>query len=445
MQRKLTATSTLENLKKEAKRWLKALRENDAAARARLQHAHPNAPGKPVLRDVQYALAREYGQNSWKDLKQSLESRPATNPPAPGMRAQIAARFLEYACPDHHVRGRPAHRMARHAAMRILRQDPEIARDSIHAAVVCGEVEEVERILKERPELANAKRSATGPGRSGPGGELDFLGDLGGKAWEPLLYLCFTRLPLAEANDQAIAIARLLLDRGADPNAYFMAGDSRYTPLVGALGEGEEDRPPHPRRDEMARLLLERGAEPYDGQVIYNIHFHGKILWWLKLMHEFSVKAGRPADWDDPEWHMLDQGGYGSGARWHLRVAIEKNDVELAEWCLTHGANPNAAPERDQRFPQRSLYEHAVCLGNREIAELLARYGAVKQDVALDDEDQFVAACLHLDRDEVRRMLAQRPEYLQSTKAIFAAAKQDRADVVAFLLDLGTPIEVEDA
>ena len=48
-------------------------------------------------------------------------------------------------------------------------------------------------------------------------------------------------------------------------------------------------------------------------------------------------------------------------------------------------------------------------------------------------------------RDEVARLLALHPEYLQSPKAIFAAARQDRADAVAFLLDLGTPIEVEDA
>src|SRR2546423_14361981 len=162
MQRKITSTTTLDNLKKEAKRWLKALRENDAAARERLQHAHPNAPGKPVLRDVQYALAREYGQNSWKELKQALEGRSAQSPQAPATHAQLGARFLEYACPDHHVRGRPAHRMARHAAMRILQQDPAIARDNIYSAVVCGEIEEVERILKERPELANAKRPAAG-------------------------------------------------------------------------------------------------------------------------------------------------------------------------------------------------------------------------------------------------------------------------------------------
>ena len=50
------------------------------------------------------------------------------------------SRFLECACPDHHVRGLPAHRMARHAAMRILQENPDIARESICTAVVCGHV-----------------------------------------------------------------------------------------------------------------------------------------------------------------------------------------------------------------------------------------------------------------------------------------------------------------
>lgn len=445
MQRKLTPATTLDNLRKEAKRWLKMLRENDVEARERFERAYPKVSGDHVLRDVQHALAREYGLENWKELKLAVQKASAEATTAQDKQTELTNRFLEYACPDHHVRGPSAHHMARQAAMRFLEQNPDIARHDLYTALVCGEIEEVERILHDRPQITNAKRPAVGRDRSGTGGSYDFLGDFGSKDWEPLLYLCFTRLPLTKANDNAVVIARLLLDRGADPNAYFMAGASRYTPLVGAIGEGEEDRPPHPRRDELARLLLERGAEPYDGQVIYNIAFHGKILWWVKLMHEFSVRAGRRADWDDPEWHMLDQGNYGSGARWHLRIAVEKNDLELAKWCLEHGANPNAAPERDQRFPQRSLYEHAVRLGHREIAELLVRYGAERQEVVLEDEDQFIAACLRLDRDEVQRSLAQHPEYLHSPRAIFAAARKDRADVVAFLLDLGTPIEVEDA
>ena len=66
--------------------------------------------------------------------------------------------------------------------------------------------------------------------------------------------------------------------------------------------------------------------------MIYNIHFHGHVLWYLKLMFEYSVRRGRAADWDDPAWSMLGQGGYGDGARWHLSIAVQHNDLELAEW-----------------------------------------------------------------------------------------------------------------
>ena len=333
----------------------------------------------------------------------------------------METRFLEYACPDHHVRGRPAYRIARHAAMRMLHRHPELARHDFYTAVVCGEREEVERLLRERPELANAPRA-----------------DIGSKSWPPLLYLFFTRLPLPRANEHAVDIARLLLDSGADPNAFFMAGDSRYTPLVGAMGEGEEGRPPHPRRDELARLLLERGADPYDRQVIYNLHFGGPILWYLELIHELTPKD----HWADPEWRMLDMDRYGSGARWHLRIAVERDDLALAAWCLEHGADPNAAPERDERQPRGSLYEHALALGHLEMPELLARHGAQRTAPA-DGEGLYVAACLRLDRPEVQRLLAHHPHYRQSPKAMFAAAQRDRGDVVAFLLDLGVDLEIE--
>jgi len=446
--------NSLDNLRKAAKRWLKDLRASNSEARARFEDAWPGGPAQPVLRDVQHALAREHGYESWKALKQAIEkqvienqateNQPIVASSSEGHREHNVNRFLEYACPDHHVRGRPAHRVARHAAMRVLEQHAEVALENVYAAVVCGEIEEVRRLLSNQPELANQKNIVTGRVRSGVGGSYDFLQDFGSKDWQPLLYLTFTRLPLAKANDNAVNLARLLLDYGADPNVYFMAGDSRYTPLVGAIGEGEEDRPPHPHRDELVRLLLERGAAPYDDQVIYNIAFHGKVLWYLKLMHEFSSKAGRAEDWDDPEWRMLNMGGYGSGARWHLSVALNQNDLALAEWCLQHGASPNAAPASDTRLPKQSLYELALRGGHLEMAELLARYGADRVNVVLDAEDAFVAACLRLDREEVQRILNQHPEYLHSHKAMIAAAKEDRADVVSFLLELGTPIEVED-
>jgi len=441
MPRQITPRSTLENLKREAKRWLEALRENLSEARARLERALPEAPKVPTLRDVQHALAREHGLPGWAALK-NLLAHPATEDP---QQDDLVTQFLDNACPDHHVRGAQDHVRARHTALRLLERHPEIAHASFYTEIVCGNIAAVELALATRPGLARLKTSEPSSKRSGSGDSGDLYKGTEPKGWEPLSYLCFTRLPLPMVTDNAVGIARTLLDHGADPNVYFMAGGSRYTPLVGAIGEGEEDRPPHPQRDALVRLLLARGAEPYDMQVVYNMGFHGRVLWFLEMIYDRAVQLGRKADWDDPEWPMLDMGGYGSGARWHLDIAIKNNDVGLAEWCLAHGANANAAPRRDKRRPKISLYEAAVRRGSDEIAQLLIRYGAVPTNVVLSEMDTFTAACLRLDRDAARAQLGAHPEFLRAHEPIFAATEQDRADVVEFLLDLGVSPNVENA
>jgi ankyrin repeat protein len=80
MVRTLTPKSSLENLKREAKRWLKALRDDDPEALARLKRANPRAPTEPTLRDVQLALAREFGLSGWDQLKSQLSSRADAAP-----------------------------------------------------------------------------------------------------------------------------------------------------------------------------------------------------------------------------------------------------------------------------------------------------------------------------------------------------------------------------
>ncbi len=441
MSRELTPHSSLDNLKKEAKRWLNALRAKVAAARERLHRAFPDAPADPSLRDVQHALAREHGLPGWTALKNLLAGASRRGGDAP----DLVARFLECACPDHHIRGGPAHVMAQHAALRLLKRHPELARANLYTAVVCGEVQEVERFLAEHPQAAVAKSSATAPDRSDVGGAGDLFREIGPKGWDPLLYLCFTRLPLPAVSDNAVTIARLLLDRGADPNTYFMAGSSRYTPLVGVIGEGEESRPPHQQRDALAQLLLQRGAEPYDIQVLYNTHFQGDMLWFLKLMYARAEQLGRQADWADPEWSMLNMGNYGSGARWLLGAAVRNNDVAMAEWILAHGATPDPAPPRDPRLGKYSLHEEALRQGLIEMADLLVRHGAKASGVTISGEQAFAAACLRLDRAAAQVLLKEHPEYLRSPLAMLAAAERDRVDVVALLLDLGVSPNVEDA
>jgi Leucine-rich repeat (LRR) protein len=76
MSRQVTSKTTLENLKSEAKRWLKALRANAADARERFRRRFPNAPDAPTLRDVQHALAAEFGLPGWTALKDRLVPEP---------------------------------------------------------------------------------------------------------------------------------------------------------------------------------------------------------------------------------------------------------------------------------------------------------------------------------------------------------------------------------
>jgi len=67
-----TRGRSLESLKKEAKRWLNALRHNVDDARARFERALRDAPAIPTLRDVQHALANEHGFPGWVALKDRL-------------------------------------------------------------------------------------------------------------------------------------------------------------------------------------------------------------------------------------------------------------------------------------------------------------------------------------------------------------------------------------
>ena len=235
--------SSLDNLKKEAKRWLKALRANAADARVRLARAWPSAPAKPGLRDIQHALAREHGRENWAALKAALAAGPPP-PESDDPPADIVTRFLQFACWDHHTHGAGDHRMYDRAAQRILAQHPGLAGHSLYTAVVCGNVEEVKRVIAGRAEAARE-----------PGGPRN---------WTPILYLSYTRFTHPATIENALEIARLLLDHGANPNDFYMAGDSEYSCLVGAAGEGEQDSPRQPYAEQLYELLLARGPSGHE-------------------------------------------------------------------------------------------------------------------------------------------------------------------------------------
>src|SRR5690349_8822222 len=90
-------------------------------------------------------------------------------------------------------------------AEQIRASHPELARANLHTAVLCGELEHARELLRADPGAVARK---AGPQR-----------------WEPLLLLCYSRMPYEPAAETAVDMARLLLDAGADARASFITDD----------------------------------------------------------------------------------------------------------------------------------------------------------------------------------------------------------------------------
>ena len=397
MSRPLAPNSTLESLKKEAKRWLKAWRTGDADARLRLARLWPKAPPEPGLRHIQYALALDYGFAGWGALNEALADRAL----AKRSRAERTGEVL-----------RSAWGGELSVAQRILHRTPEIARDSLHTAVICGDLAEVERRLTEDPSAAMAK-----------GGPLD---------WEPLLYLAYGRL--SGPSENAVAIARLLLDNGADPNVQFDDGwGSPFKPLTGVIGQGEGVRPPHPRASELAPLLIERGADPFDTQALYNTSIVSDDTTWLDFLHGHCRAQGTEARWAAPAHGLTDEM---PALDYLLGNAVTSNHVKRADWLLGHGANPDGV----NSYSGRPLHLEAQLQGHREMAELLVRRGATP--VVLTGQAAFLAALPARDFDTVRAIAEAEPSVLSEATPLLLAAARGLEDAVELLIDLGMPVDL---
>lgn len=405
MSRTLTAHSTLETLKKEAKRWLKALQAGDAPARERLLAVTPGAPADPGLRDVQFALAREYGLPGWAALRQAIDDL-ALERRSHAERVELVLRSSDW-------------RGDRASGARILTRWPQIGRDSLFAAVATGNLVEVERRLATDPAAANRK-----------GGPLNR---------EPLLYLAHSRLPGSETN--GLEIARVLLDHGADPNARWIGpwGEPAFTVLTGLIGVGEGNQPPHPQAQDLATLLIDRGADPYDPQALYNTSLWEDDITWLDFLWSHSERRGRLEAWRaQPATPKIGGAVPMSALDYLLGNAVPNNHLQRAEWLLAHGAHANSP----HAYASRPLREEALVLGFEAMAALLVRHGAAT--LPLTGKSAFRAACMRLDREEVRELARLHPEVLTDAEAMLTACRRGRTDIADMLLELGVDVDVAD-
>jgi ankyrin repeat protein len=340
---------------------------------------------------------------------------PNDPPPAPAPESHVDV-FLHLACLTY----AGWHRSNPARALRILSDHPELAEANIYTAAAVGNVGAVRAMIDRDPALTRAK-----------GGPL---------GWEPLLYACYSRLEATDANHSPLEVARLLLSRGADPNAGFLfSGSYAFTALTGAFGRGEDwaNQPPHPECDALARLLLEAGADPNDSQALYNRHFednddHLELL----LAYGLGQEKGGP-------WLKRLTGENAQAARMlvqQLCWAAIRNFPGRVKLLIEHGVDVNARSPRSSRTP----YEEALRAGNDAIAEYLLQRGAKK--VELDPVETFALACIYGRRAEVRARLADDPALLDKlgpygrVDLLHRAVDARQRDGIRVIVELGVDI-----
>jgi hypothetical protein len=416
--RRLPDDPNLEHLRNQAKTLLKQVRSGDPTAVALAGEFHP----VDNLADAQLVIARSYGFPSWPRLGRHLAlvdqysrspHRQSVGGPleTPGQRVD---EFLKLAT-LHYGQDDPARQTS---VRQLLDEFPEVALSNIYTMVVAGELEAVRDALDRQPILA---------GREG-----------GPFRWEPLLYLTYSRLEVTPGVP--VEIARLLLARGADPNAgYLWQGmPSPFTALTGVFGRGEGDQPPHQDRLALARLLLEAGADPNDSQTMYN------------------CGPGCPPPYEDDHLELLLEFGLGrgDGGPWHERLTVahptpqqlledelvfasSEGLLHRVELVLEAGVDVEGRGTEHPIFCGHRAYELAAVTGHKEIATMLRERGAPP----LDDVHEVFAAAMRGEpataSPELARRVVDRNPYLP-----LRAAELGRTEALRPLKDLGFDLNV---
>jgi hypothetical protein len=230
----------------------------------------------------------------------------------------------------------------------------------------------------------------------------------------------------------------VLLDHGADPNAgYLWEGLSPpFTALTGAFGRGEGDPPAHSDKLALARLLLEAGADANDEQTLYNRHWYADDR-WLALLFEFGLGTG-----DGGPWYRLLSQVHARPREMvdeQLRAAARAGFPGHVRLLLDHGADPEARGTRNARYEARTPQEEAMLRGYRECAEMLRVAGAKPEATPLY---AFLEAATIGDRDRVEQFLAADPTLADQAMTTYPdqlvrGAQRSSVDGVALLIDLG--------
>jgi ankyrin repeat protein len=311
-------------------------------------------------------------------------------------------------------------------AREVLAAHSEIASCDIHTAALLGDDGAVARFLAEDPANATV--------RGGP------------RNWDALTHLCFSKfLRLEPARTESfLKAATALLDAGANPNTGFFEENHQPKPewecvLYGAAGVAH-----HP---ELTKLLLDRGADPNDGEVAYhspetldNRTIHVLVESGKLTQDTIGLMLARKFNWHDDEgvhW-LLEHGADANWILWGSRplhwALRQGTPIHYFEWLLDHGADP-LLPDKGGTAPVADAARH----GRADVLELFEKRGVA---IALEGDDAFLAACSRANQSEARELAEADPSLvgrMQSENpgllADFAGAGNTAA--LRLMLDLG--------
>lgn len=370
----------LDHLRRQAKRLRDDARAGDEDALARVGRHVPPREDQPVaLSTAQYVIAREYGFASWPRLKAEVDERVMTLP------GQVSA-FLAAS-----VSGR--------VQEAVRRCDRRVAGFDIRTAAVLGDADRVAELLAARP------ASATEP-------DAD-------QGWPPLLYVCHSHWHHIDPSraDGLLAVTRLLLDAGADPetnNGRRRRGGGYRSALYGAAGIANNPA--------ITELLVARGANPNDGESLYHSVYHRDHACLRVLLAHGTWVPGTNA----------------------LGAALGSGDAEAVRLLLAaapagHLAEFTAA---DDISPIRA----AIRRGNTDLAATLAGHGAVDDSGVLD---HVLGAFVRADRDEVTRLLADDPGLLdrlsdEDRSVLVSATGHAAIEAIELMVEFGFLIDTRD-
>ena len=195
---------------------------------------------------------------------------------------------------------------------------------------------------------------------------------------------------------------------------------------------GPVNQPEHEYGATLARLLLEAGADPNDGQALYNRMFTQGSAYLMLL--EIGLNAQHRCNWlvardgelvPNPDRTLSYQ----------LQWAVRKHHVERAKLLIDHGADVTVGTGDG-----RTLYEEAVVTGHRDLAQYLADHGAPVNE--LRAADRFAAACNCADLAAASELITQDPELLPGlpnagADLLAEAVSANRLDAARVMIAVG--------